>query len=213
MKKFIPSHHRSLVGLGLVAALGASAFAMAQPAPTPSDVPAVRMVEDRVALREEHRAMRAERRAAREAGREARFEGHLAFMRARLGITDAQAPLWDALAENLRSNMNERVETRSEPRDPDAGLRSALERLEREQERLAARIDRLDAAASALTPLYNALDDEQKEIADHVLRRIDSGRFAMGRDDRRGRPYGRQRGGMRRAPTNGEGFEQPPQQL
>jgi len=213
MKKFIPSHHRNLVGLGLVVALGASAFAVAQPAPTPSEIPTARMVEDRIALREEHRAMRAERRAARIAGREARFEGHLAYMRARLGITDEQAPLWDALAENLRNNMNERIEARSEPRDPDAGPPSVLERLEREQERLAARIDHLDATASALTPLYDALDDEQKEIADRVFRRIESGRFAIGRDGRRGRPRVHLRGGARRGLDNGESFEPSPQQL
>jgi hypothetical protein len=213
MKKFIPSHHRSLIGLGLVAALGASAFAMAQPAPPPSDVPAARMVEDRIALREEHRAMRAERRAARIAGREARFEGRLAFMRTRIGITDAQAPLWDALAENLRNNMSERVGTRSEARDPDAGPPTALERLEREQERLAARVDHLDATASALAPLYNALDAEQKEIADRMLRHIENGRFTMGRDDRHGGPHGHRRGGMRRGAAIDEGFEQPLQQL
>lgn len=209
MKNFIPSQHRILVGLGLAAALSASAFATAQPAPTPPGMPAARMVEDRIALREEHRAVRAERRAERQARREARLEGRLAFMRERLGITDAQAPLWDAFAESLRDNMDERIRSHSEPRDPDIGLPSALERLEREQERLAARIDRLDATASALAPLYDALDNEQKEVADRMLRRIENGRFAMGR----GGPRGHQRGGMRRGRIMEEDFEQAPRQL
>lgn len=209
MKYFIPSQYRILVGLGLIAALGASAFATAQPAPTPPDVPAARMVEDRIALREEHRATRAERRAAREAGREARFEGHLAFMRDRLGITDAQAPLWDAFADNLRDNMGERIQARSEQRDPELGPPSVLERLEREQERLSARLDRLDATANALTPLYEALDDGQKEIADRMLRRMENGRFAMGRSG----PYRHRRGGMRRGSALEDDIEQPPQQL
>ena len=202
MKKFIPSKSKILVGLGLISALGASAFAMAQPAPKPPDVPAARLVEDRTALREEHRAMRAERR-------EARFEDHLAFMRDRLGITDAQAPLWDAFAENLRDNMDERTEARSERRDRDVGPPSALERLEREQARLAARIDRLDATASALAPLYDAFDDEQKETADRMLRQIENGRFAAGR----GGPRGDRRGGMRHGMIIGDDPEQPVRQL
>ncbi len=226
MKKFSPSHLRGFAGLGLVAALGVSAFAMAQPAPTPSDVPAARLVEDRVALREEHRAMRAEQRAARIAGREARVEARLTFIRTRLGITDAQAPLWDALAESLRNNRLEQFEARSERRDPDSGPPSAVERLAREQERLAARADQLAATANALGPLYDALDTEQKEIADRLLRRFERDRFAMagergrrGGADRgrwgghRGWRHRRQGGGMRRDLENEQEFEQPPQQL
>ena len=209
MNKFIPSQNRVLIGLGLIAALGASAFATAQPAPTPSDIPAARMVEDRIALREEHRAMLAERHAAREARREARLEGHLAFMRARLGITDAQAPLWDVFADHVRTNVNERWEARLDPRERDSGQLSALEQVKRERERLAARIDRLDTTESILTPLYEALDDEQKAIADRALKHIENGRFAL----RRGGPYGHRRGGMRRRTTIEEDFEQPEQPL
>ena len=193
MKKFLPSAYKIVAGLGLMAALGASAFATARPAPVTPDVPAARMVEDRIALREEHRAMRAERRAAREARRESRLEDQLAFMRDRLGITDTQAPLWDAFAENLRENMDERFEARSEPRDADLGRPSALERLAREQERLTARIARLDATASALAPLYDTLDDEQKQTADRMLRRLENGRWANGN----GGPRNQRRGGMR----------------
>ncbi len=211
MKKLIHSHRRSLVGLGLVAALGASALAMAQPAPAPSDAPATRMVEDPEALREEHLTMRAERRAAREAGREARLEGRLAFMRNRLGITDAQAPLWDAFAESHRNNMFERVEARPEPRDPDAERPSLIERLERQQASLAARVDQLDATAIALVPLYNALDNEQREIADRVFRHLEGDRFSRrGERGRRGDGWRGRRGGQ---DFGGQDFESPPQQL
>jgi len=211
MKKFIHSHRTSLVGLGLIAALGASAFATAQPAPPQSDTPAARMVEDREALREEHLTMRAERRAAREAGRGARLEGHLAFMRTRLGITDAQAPLWDAFAESLRNNMLERVAARPEQRSREAGPTTLLERLEREQARLAARANQLDATASTLTPLYESFDDEQRQTADRVLRRVGSDDFAM-RGQRRERREGPRRG-PRRGQRDGQRFEAPTQQL
>jgi len=109
----------------------------------------------------------------------------------------------------MRDNMDERIESRSEPRNPDLGPPSALERLAREQERLAARIDRLDATASALAPLYDVLDNEQKEIADRMLRRLENGSFAMGR----GGPRGPQRGGMRHGRMMEEDFEQAPRQL
>jgi len=220
MKKFIHSHRTSLVGLGLLAALGASAFATAQPAPPQSDTPAVRMVEDRQALRQEHLAMRAERRAAREAGREARLEGRLAFMRTRLGITDAQAPLWDRFSESLSNNMLERVAARPGPRDPQAGPPTLLERLEREQARLAARANQLDATASTLVPLYQSFDDEQRRTADRVFRRVGNNGFAMrGQRGERNRSW---RGGARRGfPRDrsrgprggGQGFEGTPQEL
>ena len=199
MKKFIHSHRTSLVGLGLLAALGASAFATAQPAPPQSDTPAVRMVEDRQALRQEHLAMRAERRAAREAG---------------------QAPLWDRFSESLSNNMLERVAARPGPRDPQAGPPTLLERLEREQARLAARANQLDATASTLVPLYQSFDDEQRRTADRVFRRVGNNGFAMrGQRGERNRSW---RGGARRGfPRDrsrgprggGQGFEAPPQEL
>jgi hypothetical protein len=220
MKKFIHSHRTSLVGLGLLAALGASAFATAQPAPPGSDTPTARMVEDSEALRDEHLAMRAERRVAREAGREARLEGRIAFMRTRLGITDAQAPLWGAFAESLRNNRLERVAARPGPRDPDAGRPPLVERLERQQEMLAARANQLNATIETLTPLYQSFDDEQRRTADRVFRRVGNNGFAMrGQRGERNRSW---RGGARRefrrdrsrGPRgSGQGFEAPPQEL
>jgi hypothetical protein len=214
MKKFIHSHRTGLAGLGLIAALGVSAVAMAQPAPPQSNAPAARTIADREATRDEQITRRAERRAAREEDRGARLEGHIAYMRTRLGITEAQAPLWDAFAGSLRNSMLQRAAMRPEPRDPNAGPPSLLERLERQQARHSARADQLAATASTLVPLYNALDDEQRETADRVLRRTGNGAFAIrdqraGRGNRRGGP----RGGIERGRRDSSVFDGSPQPL
>ncbi len=103
--------------------------------------------------------------------------------------------------------MLERVEARPEPRDPDAGRPSLVERLERQQARLAARVDRLDATANNLVPLYSALDNEQKEIADRVFRHLQEDRFAMrGERGRRGDLRGGRRGDRWRGRRGGQDF-------
>jgi hypothetical protein len=206
MKSFFHKRRGSLIGLGLLAALGTGAHAVAQPAPPRPEGPSARMVEDGRALREEHRARRAAMREHFEEGREARLEGRIAYLRTRLEITEAQMPLWENFAETLRVKMQERVEARPEPRERDQPRPNLLERLEREQARITARADHLNATAESLVPLYNSFSDEQKEVADRVLNRFGDNRMAM-RDGpgRRGGP----RGGMRHGPRDGFDFDEP----
>jgi hypothetical protein len=203
------TYRRGLVGIGLLAALGSGAYAVAQPAPPPSDGPSARLVEDREALRQEHMARRAEMRERYEEGREARFEGRITYLRTRLEITDAQMPLWEDFVETLRANMEARVAARPEPPGPDATPPTALERLEQEQARHAARSEQLSATAATLTPLYNSFSDEQKQTADRILRRFNGAEIAM-RDDRPGRAEGRREWrGVRPGPRGGPRFGRP----
>jgi len=202
MKTFLFAHRRSLLGLGLIAALGTGAYAVAQPAPPRP--PSARMVEDRDALREEHLARRHAMRQHFEETREARFEGQLAYLKTRLRITDEQTPLWENFAATLRTNMEERGAARPAPRGQGAAPPSLLERLEAEQARIARRADHLSATAQSLVPLYNSFDDQQKQIADRVLGHAGDARMAM--RDRPGRPGG-QRGTNR---GRGERFDGPP---
>lgn len=212
MKSFLHTHRRSLVGIGLLAALGTGAYAVAQPAPPRApDAPSARMLEDRAALRDGHLARREAMREHFEETREARIEGRLAYLKTRLEITEAQTPLWDNFATTLRSHMAERAATRAEPREAGDARPTLLERLEREQARIAARAERLDATAEALIPLYNAFDDAQKETADRVLNRFGENRMAM-RDGpgRRGGPRGMRRGPRFDEPRFDEGpFDEP----
>jgi hypothetical protein len=203
MKSFIHTYRRSIVGVGLIAALGSGAYAMAQPAPPPPNGPSARLVEDREALRQEHMARREAMREHFEDGREARFEGRIAYLRTRLEITDEQQPLWENFVETLRGNMQERADARPEPRGRDEPRPNLLERLEREQTRISARADHLNATSETLVPLYNSFSDEQKQVADRVLSRFGENRMAM-RDGDGGR--GGPRRGMRHGPRGDRGF-------
>lgn len=206
MKSFFHKRRGSLVGLGLLAALGTGAYAVAQPVPPRPEGPSARMVEDGRAIREEHRARLEAMRERFEQGREARLEGRLAYLRTRLEVTDEKMPLWENFSETLRSNMQERVEARPEPRERDQPRPNLLERLEREQTRIATRAEQLNETVESLIPLYNSFSAEQKEVADRVLNRFSENRMAM-RDGpgRRGGP----RGGMRHGPRGGLDRDEP----
>ena len=95
-------------------------------------------------------------------------EGRIAFLKAELKITDAQAPQWNAFADTLRSNakayqaMHEQMTK--------GGMPSAWpDRLTVQQKSLATRLDALKAIEAAAKPLYAALSDEQKKVADQLF--------------------------------------------
>jgi hypothetical protein len=56
---------------------------------------------------------------------------------------------------------------------------SAIERLERTQQRMTARSARLSEVISAAKPLYAALSPEQKQTADELLARQGGGRHHL----------------------------------
>jgi len=107
-----------------------------------------------------------------------RVEARLAYMRTALKITDAQQPQWESFANVLRKharNMDERIQQRrAQAKDaprPDEGSVTAIERLERTQQRMAAQSARLNDVLGAAKPLYAALSPEQKQVADQMLSR------------------------------------------
>jgi hypothetical protein len=109
-----------------------------------------------------------------------RVEARLAYIHTALKITDAQQAQWDHFANVLRTHardMDQRIQRRMAQRDQAGGERperpqvSAIERLERQQQRLAQRSARLNEVVDAAKPLYTALSPEQKQIADQMLSR------------------------------------------
>lgn len=95
-------------------------------------------------------------------------EGRIAFLKAELRITDAQAPQWNAFADTLRSNakayqaMHEQMTK--------GGMPSAWpDRLAAQQKALVTRLDAVKALEAAAKPLYAALTDEQKRVADQLF--------------------------------------------
>jgi hypothetical protein len=190
------SLRRAGFGLGLAGAPGlaaATAYAAAPPnPPVPHTVP----------------QNQADREARRAAEREARLEGRLAFLKTRLGITAAQERQWNTFADSLRqlssarlqdrqARRHERQQAREDRDDPPA----LTERLDRGADRLQKAQARLAAFSNAVRPLYAALSEDQKTVADRLLRGagLERGRMmdrAMDRmRDRGGRDRFRGHGG------------------
>ena len=122
-----------------------------------------------------------------------RVEARLAYLKTALKITPAQEGPWDAYAQAARKEAAAREQKMAEWRQKrqahkDGGqpgaMRhhpSALERLERQQKFLAAASARLSERIAAIKPLYEALGDEQKKVADVVLVHAGHGRSGHGR--------------------------------
>ena len=146
-----------------------------------------------------------ERRAFRSPSE--RVEARLAYIRTALKITSAQQSQGDAFASVLRKHasamdgrmkqrhaqMAERMRERQAAGAQQGTQRpafqnvNAIERLERTQQRMAARSARLNEVLAAAKPLYASFSPEQKQVADEMLAR-----------QGRGGHHQRQRGGHRR---------------
>lgn len=105
-----------------------------------------------------------------------RVEARLAYIRTALKITDAQNAQWESFANVLRNHardMDRRIQERRAQahQGPRRDFRnvSAIERLERQQQRMQARSARLNEVIAAAKPLYAALSPEQKQVADEML--------------------------------------------
>jgi len=102
-----------------------------------------------------------------------RIEARLAYLRTALKITDAQQVQWNAFAETLRNHARSADQRMQEFRaQREQGTRerpNAIARLEREQQRHAASAARINELLTVQRPLYLALSDEQKAIADELL--------------------------------------------
>lgn len=97
------------------------------------------------------------------------IDGRLAFIKAELKISDQQMPLWNVFAGTVRANakaVNERRELMYSARWEQKPL---PERLDTQEKILASRLEALRKTSIALKPLYAALDDQQKKVADMLL--------------------------------------------
>ncbi|MCH8858460.1 MAG: Spy/CpxP family protein refolding chaperone, partial [Proteobacteria bacterium] len=157
------SFHMILLSLGLTAALGIGGCALAQPADAQTGVRPIHvdpMVHlDLGELRAEHQA---------------RLEGRLAFVKARLQITEMQTPLWSAYAATMRARQETApgADIRFGHRGSRAERPTLPQRLDLRQRMLDAQAERLAAMEQTLLPLYAALSDEQKEIAERILKEV-----------------------------------------
>lgn len=98
-----------------------------------------------------------------------RIEGQLAYFRAELRITEAQAPEWNAFAEAARTNARTLRQAFEQAMQPGAQPATGPAQMERHVTLLRRMADAAQAMSTAMTPLYNALSDEQKRTADELL--------------------------------------------
>ncbi len=180
-------HRNALLGLGIAALIGASALAAPAPNAPPRDL----------APRANPAANPAQAVPGAPPARnyaEAYLEDWFTYQRNALRITEAQRPLWNRYEDAVRNNVRDRIDQRPEPRDRRAGPPPLTEVLAQRRQRLDAEQSRLAAYDAAIRPLYAALNEEQKRIADSVLterplareglRRGFERRMSRNRDDR-----------------------------
>jgi hypothetical protein len=97
------------------------------------------------------------------------IEGRLAYIKAELKVTEAQEPLWNAYAVAARDNANTvmgRCTTMMGNRNSQISL---PDRLDQNEQLMAAQLDAVRSMNKALKPLYAALTDGQKKTADQLF--------------------------------------------
>lgn len=97
-----------------------------------------------------------------------RVEGRIAFLRTELKVTEAQEPLWAAVAEGLRANAESSKGMMSGMTQSD-GPRTLPQRLADRESMLSARLDGLRRFKTAIEPFYASLHETQKATADELL--------------------------------------------
>jgi len=95
-------------------------------------------------------------------------EGRVAFLKAELAITDAQAKVWDAYADQLKQNMQSMHDMRKTMMAARSG-KTPVERLDSRITAMEGRVKALKEIKPKLVALYDALSDEQKKKADQLL--------------------------------------------
>jgi hypothetical protein len=96
-------------------------------------------------------------------------EGRIAFLKTELKITDAQEPLWNAVADAMRANAKEMAEMPHGMAMMMDGSGTLPEKLAAREKAMAEHLDALRRLRSAFDPLYAALSIDQKKTADGLM--------------------------------------------
>jgi hypothetical protein len=99
----------------------------------------------------------------------ARRAAHRAYLETELNLTAEQRPLWDKLQGIAQSEQQKERGFCSQLKSPQE--MTTLDRLDRAQQFLTARLDALNTAKPAVQALYNSLTPDQRAIFDHPFRR------------------------------------------
>jgi len=96
-------------------------------------------------------------------------EGRLAFLKTELKITDAQLPLWNAVADAIRANVKSMSEMMSGGIMGGSQTATLPERLALREKMMTEHLEGLRRLKTAVDPLYAALSPEQKKAADELV--------------------------------------------
>jgi hypothetical protein len=96
-------------------------------------------------------------------------EGRLAFLKTELKITDAQLPLWNAVADAIRANAKSMGEMMSGGMMGSSQTATLPEKLVLREKMMTAHLEALRRLKTAVDPLYAALSPEQKKTADELV--------------------------------------------
>jgi len=97
------------------------------------------------------------------------IEGRIAYLKTELKITDAQAPLFDTVANVMRENARamDQVFAQRMQQYPTMNALQNMQSYERVAEAHAQHVQRL---VTAFVNLYNAMPEQQKQLTDQVFR-------------------------------------------
>jgi hypothetical protein len=99
------------------------------------------------------------------------IEGRLAYLKAELKITAEQESLWNDYASAVRANTQSMASRCDAIMGQSGDAQSSLPaRLDAHEQFLTARLDAFRAIIKVLEPLYAALSDTQKQVADQLIR-------------------------------------------
>jgi LTXXQ motif family protein len=99
----------------------------------------------------------------------ARRAARRAYVEAKLDLTAEQRPLWDKV-QSIAESEQQKERQLCDLLKP-GGQSTALERMDRAQQFLSARLDALQSAKPAVQALYQSLTPDQKAVFDHPFRR------------------------------------------
>jgi hypothetical protein len=101
----------------------------------------------------------------------ARRAGMMAYTAAKLNLTPEQRPLWDKLQSTVQAAADsQRQLCASLKPAAERGQETILDRVNRREQFLSARLQGVQQTRPALEQLYQALTPEQKTIIDHPFR-------------------------------------------
>ena len=95
------------------------------------------------------------------------IEGRVAFLKTELKITDAQLPLWNAVADAMRASAQDIGMPNCMSMTQSSG--TLPEKLAAREKAMRGHLEALRKLTAAVEPLYAALSDGQKKTADALL--------------------------------------------